>query len=642
MAGEAVTRHDVAAARAAGAVARDEQMRAIDFFLRAAFVMTGESGETLRREIDVMLGQLEDMMHTAEHGTAAPPRDDVPVKGDVPSKSSGARAAAASAPPPLPAAATGGGHGGAGRPVSSEVEGTAARDPRWRVCKELLDTEVTYIAALRTYLEVFGGPLEPQTPDKCATCRDKRGGHLAHIVGAVRGLFGGGSADEITCDNPHCWLDDAQYQRMFQHVRTILQFHEGALLPKLREQVEPWRPESSVGEVMSRYAPFLSMYFAVIQNIEANQRLVDELAASSPAFAQFLAERVTGPRCKGQSLASYLIAPAQRVPRYRLLLEALAKATPPDHPDAAWVRKAVATVSSRADALNADLRRFENAVKLYDAVYEFVPPRLDLIEPHRTLVARGDADLLTPKGGSKAVTLYLMNDAYVVGDRIGITPLHTFNCCVTPLRVFVCDDATASATRAGVAGFAFRVMGRTASFDFVVPTQAGREDWLRHFAGVTDTVVVDDIDDVVAAAVDAALAAPATLPHAAPLAPDSAAGAAALVAASPAASGGIGAHGAGVRSSIDVRRGSMALPASGAAAAPGAGTWATPGVRMGCCCWAVGVLPDPRLPTQSPTRPNPADGTRVGARHLQVRALQQAVLPVPARAPLPRVRPDGV
>ena len=49
--------------------------------------------------------------------------------------------------------------------------------------------------------------------------------------------------------------------------------------------------------------------------------------------ALVLARQAFDERCKGRDLAQFLVAPVQRVPRYRLLLEALVLRTNEDHAD---------------------------------------------------------------------------------------------------------------------------------------------------------------------------------------------------------------------------------------------------------------------------------------------------------------------
>lgn len=182
---------------------------------------------------------------------------------------------------------------------------------------------------------------------------------------------------------------------------------------------------------MSHFAPFFKLYGPICTRYEENLKVVDSLSSSNTKFAQFLNEQVTGPRCNGESLQSFLIRPVQRIPRYRLLLEQLLKYTPVGHPDREFVEVALTKVSAVAGGLNETLRRYENQAKLYDACYAFVPPRPDFVEPYRTLEQQTCMEMITSRGKA-AVTLFLFNDKYVIGDALPLAmgKLHRFNAAV--------------------------------------------------------------------------------------------------------------------------------------------------------------------------------------------------------------------
>lgn len=69
----------------------------------------------------------------------------------------------------------------------------------------------------------------------------------------------------------------------------------------------------------------------------------------------FLRHAAALPESEGQNLLSLLLTPIQRVPRYRLLLADLRKATPADHPDAASLDSAYATTDAVAGFINKAL-----------------------------------------------------------------------------------------------------------------------------------------------------------------------------------------------------------------------------------------------------------------------------------------------
>lgn len=96
------------------------------------------------------------------------------------------------------------------------------------------------------------------------------------------------------------------------------------------------------------YAKFNEVATSLLQTIN------DPSNSKFDRFREFQNKALQDPRCKGLNLASLLITPVQRLPRYRMLLAELIKATPASHPDAAKlpeVRARRADATSRAQLL---------------------------------------------------------------------------------------------------------------------------------------------------------------------------------------------------------------------------------------------------------------------------------------------------
>jgi hypothetical protein len=65
-------------------------------------------------------------------------------------------------------------------------------------------------------------------------------------------------------------------------------------------------------------------------------------------FKAFCATALSDPKARGLNLASLLITPIQRVPRYKMFLDEIRKNTPPNHPDTSALDKAYALVAQAA------------------------------------------------------------------------------------------------------------------------------------------------------------------------------------------------------------------------------------------------------------------------------------------------------
>lgn len=224
---------------------------------------------------------------------------------------------------------------------------------------------------------------------------------------------------------PSNLLSADEHATLFDAVCQLLPLHE-VLLQQLEalmgENGETWAAaeasgaSSGVARTLARYAPFFKLYTDVCRTHDVRDRMLTGLMESRGGFASFVSTAVTSPRCRGQSLPSYLILPIQRVPRYRLLMERLLEATPVTHPERGELETCLRTVSAVAEELNGKLRLCEAQARVADVSYRFLPPQRDLVKPHRHLESEGQLDIVAQSGELQTVTLFLFNDVYILGS----------------------------------------------------------------------------------------------------------------------------------------------------------------------------------------------------------------------------------
>jgi hypothetical protein len=150
-----------------------------------------------------------------------------------------------------------------------------------------------------------------------------------------------------------------------------------------------------------------------------------ELLKNNLRFAEFLNNAKTTAQ-SNLDLASILIMPVQRIPRYELLLRELIKCTNEMHTDWSNLQKAQKEIQSINQYINAQKLKQDTNRKLLLAEEKIVSNiPLCLVVPHRLYIHDGKVDFLHQM---KRVTghLYLMNDVVII-TKYSTTTIVTHN-----------------------------------------------------------------------------------------------------------------------------------------------------------------------------------------------------------------------
>uniref|UniRef100_A0A7S0H256 Uncharacterized protein n=1 Tax=Amorphochlora amoebiformis TaxID=1561963 RepID=A0A7S0H256_9EUKA len=134
-------------------------------------------------------------------------------------------------------------------------------------------------------------------------------------------------------------------------------------------------------------------------------------------FHEFCKDAVTHPMSKGLNIASLLITPIQRIPRYKLLLTELLKNTADDHLDKKNLEKAITIISATAKHINEAVRAFQNRKEIQQCMDEFVGSE-NLLEPHRKFIRKGELIRQT-RNKPKPFKFYLFNDLLIYASPRG-------------------------------------------------------------------------------------------------------------------------------------------------------------------------------------------------------------------------------
>ncbi|KAL0206786.1 hypothetical protein P9112_012497 [Eukaryota sp. TZLM1-RC] len=233
----------------------------------------------------------------------------------------------------------------------------------------------------------------------------------------------------------------------------------------------------SIASVFQQITPFLKFYTTYIAQFEkVTECLADcrRTSRSTRKINEGISEIESNPSLRGLDVSSFLIMPVQRVPRYRLLLEAVLKQTPMEHPDFEGVFSALEAVKAVANGVNEKLKEWEDRLKIIDIERQLtfgmgvdsssIPK---LIQPHRRLIKEGFLKKLSRRGTLQPKRVILFNDLLMY---CGGKNLWTFGRYFESW--FVTDDASGSGF-----DFGFTIHTSDKTFTLYAEAQSIVEEW---------------------------------------------------------------------------------------------------------------------------------------------------------------------
>jgi len=184
-----------------------------------------------------------------------------------------------------------------------------------------------------------------------------------------------------------CGLNEDQIFKVFSNVKVIAQCHQRFLEP-LEQRVKTWT-ESSVISDLFLEARWIKLYKHYINQYDTAAKYVKEWRETVKPFGKYLKETEWTPALQCTNLESLLVTPIQRLPRYVLLLEEIAKYTPENHPDHAKIGDAIGLIRELTDYVNKCKRESSSTDELRTIEQKIVGLPFALPQVHRALVKEG-------------------------------------------------------------------------------------------------------------------------------------------------------------------------------------------------------------------------------------------------------------
>lgn len=324
--------------------------------------------------------------------------------------------------------------------------------PHLKIVWEIITTEETYVKVLKFVADCYVAKLR------------------------ARGSYG------LTLD---------EVDLLFRNIARMSNFH-AKFLSDLYRRFCTWTDEvetQRIGEIFINFDESFRVYPTYVNKHDEALELLRRVNANPSRYARFIQmqrEARDSPLSQGLDLASCLISPIQRIPRYRLLIQEVLKQytkTFPDHPDIASLERALQVILVYANQVNEQLRRSEQERDMLALKEELTGAEKhgQLVTGARYLIHRGNLMRVCRKS-VRVYHFFLFNDLLLYATK---SPPQPGRGVTYAIQKWIPVDETFSITPTGPNQDRWQVRSKVKSFEIYPEDPAKYALWNEKFQALT-------------------------------------------------------------------------------------------------------------------------------------------------------------
>ncbi|KAM9335047.1 neuroepithelial cell-transforming gene 1 protein [Symphorus nematophorus] len=224
-------------------------------------------------------------------------------------------------------------------------------------------------------------------------------------------------------------MSEEELTHIFGNLDTYIPLHED-LLAQLSKATESDGTVGQIGQIVVNWLPRLNAYKDYCSNQLAAKALLDQ-KKQDRRVQDFLQRCLESPFSRKLDLWSFLDIPRSRLVKYPLLLKEILKHTPPEHPDAASLEKAITVIQGVLSDIN--MKKGESECQYYIDKLEYLDDRQKdpRIEQCKSLLCHGE---LRNKSGTK-LHVFLFTELLVLTRPVTRNERHCFQVYRQPIPV---------------------------------------------------------------------------------------------------------------------------------------------------------------------------------------------------------------
>ena len=255
------------------------------------------------------------------------------------------------------------------------------RDKRRNIGIEMLKTEETYVKTLDV------------------------------LVNKIRVAMSTQSFRQSVAEN----VTEQDMKLIFPASLTMLLSAHVTWVAQLASRVNDWSSNQSVGDLFLQLSPYLKMYIVYVSNVEQSMLKIRDLKKRDKShFTERVQEVFVNLGDPTNDLASMLVTPVQRIPRYVMMLKDLLKHTSTQHPDYANLLKAVKIMTDTTVLVDRKADDAKNAQKVLEVADSILDAPSSIVQPNRKWVKDGPVGLIVSPTDIRPRYAYLFTDVLLL------------------------------------------------------------------------------------------------------------------------------------------------------------------------------------------------------------------------------------
>uniref|UniRef100_A0A7N6C0P5 Rho guanine nucleotide exchange factor 26 n=1 Tax=Anabas testudineus TaxID=64144 RepID=A0A7N6C0P5_ANATE len=218
-------------------------------------------------------------------------------------------------------------------------------------------------------------------------------------------------------------MTKTEHHHLFSNITDVCEASQ-KFFKELEERHQQNIVIDDISDIVCRHAQSsFDPYITYCSNEVYQQRTLQRLVSTNPAFKEVLTRIEAHPDCRNLSMISFLILPMQRVTRLPLLMDTICQKTPKDSPQYEECKKALQAASKVVRKCNEGARTMERTEMMYtiNSQLEFKIKPFPLVSSSRWMVKRGELtafveenNIFLKRTSRQQVYFFLFNDVLIV------------------------------------------------------------------------------------------------------------------------------------------------------------------------------------------------------------------------------------